>query len=153
MEPVIDWSRLPEAYRTILEPLVKEWIWILPVWVQYVTVQHYDEPLEDGTEEYSADTDGKEHYRMAKIRIRPTILKAPINIIEQLVVHELLHVAQSTYDRVVDEALESIGSKPERKFFTNQLIKAREAMTEDIAWCLIRRKYALDRTIHINDGV
>lgn len=138
---VIDYSRLPEPYYAILQPYVEAHKALLPVWVQYLIVSH--NPGKAAGQDEVADCDAKEHYRQVQIRFTSAVFKQPMAIIEQTVIHELLHVSQSTYDRIVDEVLELL-PKDRRKFYGRRLIEAREAMTEDQAWAIIHWRNAIN---------
>lgn len=140
---VIDWSRLPEPYQACLRDHVANWAHLLPVWVQYLVVSLNTDKVKDDEPE-AGECDAKEHYRMVQIRVTPDILRQPWAMVEQNVVHELVHAGQSTYDRLVDEVLELVPTKQIRKFYRKRLVEARESMTEDLVWSLLHKRNADD---------
>lgn len=85
------WGACPPEVRTAVRPLLLEYLWLVPEWVQVLGIYFAQ------TDEFAegASCDANPAYQWAALTIRPRWLESNQDERRQDVVHEILHIPVS----------------------------------------------------------
>lgn len=130
---------LPEGIRALVEPLVLEFGWLLPAWVTELRVLWSEEV--DGA---AALMETSAEYRFCKLVVRPDFIATDFATQREYIVHEMIHPALQATKLVQHELLEALDVERENpalaRWACEQIRKANEAATQDLADALLRRE-------------
>lgn len=136
---IIEFAKdMPDAVRAAVEPIIQQWRWLIPGWVQEVMIR-WQAQAEDGE---SADTVVSYEYRWVSIRLKGHWL-SDARTQEKDIVHELIHAFThplAEYARNEMERLLPENEAPKyRAAVLEELRMRHESFVQDLAWCLVNQ--------------
>lgn len=134
---ILRWGYLPNEVRLALQPILVQYLWILPGWCRTLRLDYH---LSDNGAD--ASTSGEFEYRQARIHIHGGWLDGSPSIRRAEIIHELLHIPLLP---MVDNHNEDIGRLFEdseapkfKATLEEQWRKSFEGAVQDLAYSILQ---------------
>lgn len=125
-------KNFPETFKLPLEVLLKETIWLLPLWVQRLRVGW------NGEEGIIATMETHKDYRYCRLTIHPEFTTYPAEYQRQTLYHEIFHAYNTPAVDYAAEIIKMLCEKLENpeleEVCTKELSRKMEASTEDFSY-------------------
>jgi len=122
----IEWDEVPDEVRGAIEPSIKEFLWLLPPWIQSLTLRY---KLELSS---IAESMVKKPYRFAVISVGPSFLLYKSDERREAIIHELIHIIFAGLQHTVEHIIDGDGFK--YKIYEDAL----ECSVSDLAFLINR---------------
>lgn len=131
----IDYRYMGDAVRSAVEPVLTEWEWLIPDWVQTV---HVDEVR---SSEFYAEMQVREDYLRLHINVSTTILEHQVDVV-RVIVHELCHAFTNPVFNAALDAQKIMFPEPGPSCAMAEIWMrhALERSTENLTEVLLRRE-------------
>lgn len=125
------WHRtVPPEVQRELKPLIEKYRFMLPRWLNRLTVRYVDDP-EDYR--YLAFMSCDHEYRQASMKVLPAWKDGDAASMDLTIVHEFTHAPLSVLDAFCQNLIDNVVDETSRAALREEHRKASEAATEDIA--------------------
>lgn len=128
----------PEFAKAEIDPLLQEWLWLLPKWCQMVSIGWHDKSECEGE---CVNISISYSYRNVRIRFFSLFHTAENK--REMIGHELVHSQigmLADYARYIIEMLATEDEHPIlRQHLQEQLTERHESVTQDFAYCLNKK--------------
>lgn len=127
-------KNIPPEMLAAIRPHVGRWAWLIPGWMQYVTIAFAN----DDEERTAIETEVNHEYRWATVTFYPCWLNADEETREVDVIHDFLHLSTNPlFQHARNTVRVLMGDSGEAKLYyaieENRLRELHEGMVQDIA--------------------
>jgi len=123
-----------------LEKLARDWLHILPPWLNRLTFVYHPAGAGDGEDAPTImSTESSYSYRVARVHVYPQFFAAPEQDRPEYLVHEFCHILLAPYALVADKQVGAAYAEEEGadKVVRDALDSAEEQAVEDLAHVLL----------------
>lgn len=138
---ILRWGYMPNEVAQALQPLIRQYLWLVPGWCQTLTVRYTVLPG-DKNPHSEAAVWVSDQYRRVEICFYATWLDDNPSRRRETVIHELLHVVQQVtageHERTLGRLLDDDAAPKFKATLNENWVRAVEMQNQDLTFAILR---------------